>query len=169
MAVVNRSVAGSERQTTAFARKSVIGSDLARRVVSIAVPECRISDGRISQRMGELFQVRSICHSGRDPGRNEQAFSGQDEPHTLQIGVLGISRVSIQPFLGAEEIHRVKSFAKRGIYFFELRTILVAGLSRFVQVVNAHCELELKGFGFLFVRDLKAFAQITFSFIQILA
>ena len=44
MAVVNRSVAGSERQTTAFARKSVIGSDLARRVVSIAVPECRISD-----------------------------------------------------------------------------------------------------------------------------
>jgi hypothetical protein len=75
------------------------------------------------------------------------------------IGVLGISRVSIQPSLGAEEIHRV----------FELRTILVGGLSRFVQVVNAHCELELKGFGFLFARDLKAFAQITFSFIQLLA
>jgi hypothetical protein len=43
-------------------------------------------------------------YSGR-PSRNELPFGNQDQPHTVQqksIGVLGISRVSIQPFLGAE-------------------------------------------------------------------
>jgi hypothetical protein len=70
---------------------------------------------------------------------------------------------------GSDQIGGVKTLAEASVDLGELRAISVGGLSQLVQVMKTHANPKLKGFRFLFARDVKALAEIMLRLIQIAA